>query len=207
MRYVLVHEPKELAVSYYTPAADDFSALAFALEKLAARCAAAGKTAQAREVLGHELTMGNHLVQERSLPAMSIRGIQIEQAAMARTAALLTSRDADAMAAMRECLSSMEDFLDAAGAKAAVVWNPRPHPGDVCRIAEFDADRSWRVQAILSLGVVRHTAERDVDARRAMEIIRRYAQSSDPLESSAAKAAENISAMQVRSLGAPRPKD
>ncbi|MCP4379514.1 MAG: hypothetical protein GY794_25500, partial [bacterium] len=63
--------------------------------------------------------------------------------------------------------------------------------GDVWNIAENDKDRAWRVQAILTMGVLKftHSGSRGNNARN-NELIEKFLKSDDPLEKAAAEAAK-----------------
>ena len=79
-----------------------------------------------------------------------------------------------------------------------------PNPGDVFNVAENDKDRSWRIQAILSLGIVKFTATKRGDLRRVRKIIDKNVAGDDPLAAAAAKAAKELTARQFNQLGTRR---
>jgi hypothetical protein len=79
----------------------------------------------------------------------------------------------------------------------------RRHAGDVFYFAEHAAERMWRIEAILSMGRMRYFVGQGGtlgDQRGANQLLKKYLNDPDPLIRQAAKAAQQLTVEQYRSL-------
>jgi hypothetical protein len=78
------------------------------------------------------------------------------------------------------------------------------HAGDMFYLADHATERMWRVEAILALGRMRFfvgEGRRAGDQRGASRALTRHAASNDPVIRAAAKAAQELTREQMRTLG------
>ncbi len=86
--------------------------------------------------------------------------------------------------------------------KTKIVWNTKPSPGDIFYIIENDEDRVWRVQGLLTLGLIRFTALGSRgDKRRIEQLVKKHSAGNDPYLAAAAKAAQNFTKEDFNQIG------
>lgn len=215
MQYVLVHEPKALRVGYSCPVADDMYNLANQIRLLAHFHVRRREFEPAERALQAQWMLGWHLVDERALPATVMAGVEIlDSAAKAlrsvyRTLLEQAGDPADAKLAqyanrvklLGELDMSLTSARHALIDKKKIVWNVNPEPGDIFNVAQNDHDRAWQVQAILALGLVKFTADREADVRHTKQLLAAFRQDPDPLKAAAAKAAQDLTEADFNQLG------
>jgi hypothetical protein len=137
--------------------------------------------------------LGWHLMTERGHVNLVIVGLEIQTRAQGLLQGLYDpnqpKQDADAVKVIYGYQSDLDAIRSLYHSKLEIVHSPSPHAGDVFNIAENDQDHAWRVQAVITLGIVQHTAGRSDDRRYARRLIERYAASDDAVLAAAARAA------------------
>lgn len=159
---------------------------------------------------------GWHLVQERGHINVVLAGIQTQMLALGHFTNLYgkTGERSDdepapkasplAAKATKEYTAQLDELLMQYNDKMQIIYDRQPHPGDVFNIVENDADGAWRVQALLTCGVLLHTGGRRGDTRYARKLIERHLGAQDALLAAAAKAANACTKQQVENYVVPR---
>ena len=206
MEYMFVRTPDTMTLTYnrFYDCVGDFQNVAGSLCAWAAVNRVAGRYDQAAKTLQNVFIMGWHMMNERSVVDMVRRGIGIQSLAIddllkvykaggdkyaSQIDGLLKYRNASAM------LSAAFDD------KWRILLNVHPNAGDVFYIIEKDRDRTWRCQAILSLGIVKFQAESRGDAMYTDKLLKKFSLSTDPIEAAAAKTAMSLTVQEMRGLG------
>ena len=201
MTYTFVHTPHELSVSFdYPPAKELFYvanvALNVAEDNLRTDSEAAIKIAQA------VCTMGWHMFNERAIADMEMQGLWIQaSAADALGHFYQKSFQTDRAQAVRDYSDAVFRVHRDCTEKRSRLCATQVNPGNVFFIAENDADRAWRVRAVLSLGLVKFAAREMGDKRYNKRLILRYMEDSDPLIKAAAVAARHLMFSEYNVLG------
>lgn len=215
MQYVLVHEPKTLRVGYSYPVADEMYEVANQIRLLAHFHMLREEFEPAEKALQAQFMLGWHLLDERALPATVMAGLEIlDSAAKALRRVYRTlieqARDqadpklaqyANRVKLLGELDMGLTSTRHAFTEKKKIVWNVNPEPGDIFNVAQNDHDRAWQVQAILALGLVKFTADREADVRHTKQLLATFCQDSDPLKAAAAKAAQDLTEADFNQIG------
>ena len=194
---------KRLQANFFYMPAYDFEDISATLDALLNCHYHNGQFDKALAVLTHSLVLGWHMAEERAIlhSVHSCLGIQIRSLnGMRDVYRAGGGASKEKLASIQEYLSAVKTLRDAYDRKAEVLWTPRPHAGDVLNLAEHDQDRACRVQAIVTLGMLRFSAARRSDRRYAMALIERYAAASDPLDVAAAKTARDMAQDDVKNF-------
>ncbi len=203
--YTFTHTPRTFEVGYRFKPAVGLQAVPGAMFILARELHESKKYAQAETVLFNMFVMGWHLSEERANLYVVRTGFGIQMDALGGLQSVYRDwgpehgeKMARVAAYMNEIITIQRDFSE----KQRILWSTDPKPGDVFHIIEKDQDRTWRVQAILSLGIVKFRHEdRRGDMRQMNKLLERFSSSSDPFEAAAAKAVKNLTREEFRSLG------
>jgi hypothetical protein len=75
-----------------------------------------------------------------------------------------------------------------------------PNPGDAFALAERASEAMWRIEAILALGRLKYSAERNGDKQGAVRVIDQFCTSGDPRIKAAAVAAKTLAVEEFRKL-------
>jgi hypothetical protein len=152
-----------------------------------------------RELVGAVWVFGQRLFEDNTRLYTRNTGLDMMESA----GSLLFEMSVEGSSAEAEVLRAWSSALD--GVRRA--WQPKlevmlrvdPHPGDLVNIAVNDADRMFRVEATLRLGIHRHGADRG--NRRAMQrAIRAAMASDDPMLAEAGRAADALTLEEKRRL-------
>lgn len=207
MRYVFEFTPKVVEVGAGMPEAGELQDVLNALLLYSASLIGQKDYLPAERVYQDTLMMGYDLTRERARVWTVKMGLGLQSAACGRLEALYNkymperkTRLAD-LSAYRLALSDLTRSYEDKLAMLHQFRSVKENPGDVFNMAENDKDRAWRVEAIATLGVVKFIAPGRGDKRYAKKLIDRYLSSSDPLEAAAAKAANDLTIEQYRTLG------
>lgn len=123
----------------------------------------------------------------------------METAAM--YAPVVLGKDSPVTQAMAKWNTQLLKINDAWQNKVDGVFKYDPSVGDLLRVAELDEDRTFRLEAVLQMGVVRWTkANNRGDLRAIRNALAGYVHDKDPLIAAAAKAANAMTREQVRAL-------
>lgn len=204
MEYTLVHTPGSFEVEYVYAPARDLQRVSGALCILAETHRKKKNFREAEKVLHDMLVMGWHMMQERARVDMVQCGLGVQGRALGELQLLYSTWGGQhggkqpALAAYRSQLRKVRrDYED----KHKICWRTKPNPGDVCYILEHDKDRAWRVQALLTLAIVKFTTQRTGDRKRAESLLQRFAGSSDRYEAAAARSGRDFTSDQLHGLG------
>ena len=203
--YTFTHTPKTFEVGYRYQPAVDLQTVSGAMFILGRTLYEAKEYAEAEKVLRDLFVMGWHLVQERAHVYVVRTGFGIQMNALGGLRSVYrdwgpeySSKMSTVSAYIGEIITIERHF----DVKQRICWSVDPKPGDVFHIIEKDQDRAWRVQAILSLGILKYRAEdRRGDMRMLGKLIDRFSSSSDPFEAAAAKAVKDLTREEFRRLG------
>ena len=204
MRFTLVHTPDKFEVGYSYRPAEDLMAVYKVLSGLAMTSIDQAEFSQVRKILQDIFVLGHHMTGERGRVDMVRKGLYIQIAAVGGLVELHKrsgQTDKDSLARLKEyqrALAELRDFYDE---KTRIVWTlSNVQPGDIFNVAVNDADRSFRVQAILYLGVLRYNAVTSSDAKWADKLIARFSGEDDPLIRAAAGAAAELTLEEFRTV-------
>ncbi len=213
MRYTLVHTPAKLGVYFIHPFMEDLCShrndpeppsLSLSLEILGRVYVARRDYAAAESVFQHELMLGRHMMEERSLAGMIELGLRVQDRALDGLGSVYDS-DAlnrpDRVKAVNGYYNALKDAWAAYDTKARLLRKVSPNPGDVFYLIKNDKDRAWRAQGLLTLGIVRFTSRKRGDASKTASLLEKFASGKDPIEAAAAKAAKNLTVEEFRQLG------
>lgn len=193
MDFVFTHTPREFTVGWYYRPGCELMNVGKCLEALAGDYASRKEYAQAEQVLKHMITLGWHMVQERAVACVTWLGQDMQLLALSRLANDVylpwRGRDDKQIAVVREYAIALDTFGAALTTKLKILQVAKPAPGDVFNIIAHDKDRAWRIQGILTLGVLKYVSVQDNDRKHSEKLIEKYCASQDPLEAAAAKAA------------------
>lgn len=203
MTYYFRLTPKKIEIPYYASAAEKFQDLAGVLRMLSVHYAVAGKEThpQAERCLFDMLVMGWHMMNERARLDTVRAGVGLQEVACDLLARLyLKWNKPERLGAVKEYKEGLWDIKSTYTELYEVVWQLEqrsdggrgPHPGDVFNVAEHHADRAVRVEAILSLGVVKLTVTSRGDRRYVRKLIAAKLTSDDPIERVAAECADAL---------------
>lgn len=204
MEYCLAHTPKEFNVGWRYRPADDLMKIARCEEALAGDHFARKEFAQCEPILQRVFVMGLHLINERARAYATVTGIDVQNIAIMRMANQLYKGMGEDV--FKKKLKPLQEYLDrlqslnlALTTKDHILRVAKPEPGDVFNIVgspmdpgtyKGDKDHAWRVQGILTLGIVKFVATEEGDRKYAEKLIDQYVGSKDPLEAAAAAAAK-----------------
>ena len=205
MQYAFVAGPSLIEISYHDPVSKDLFDLGEDLGLLTAYYVRREEYAKAEKVLLDQFTLGLHMMNERSRADAVRRGMTLQAEAVGNLAGVLRDRGgehAKKIPSLREYLDSLNTARSAYDDKIEVIWTPAPNPVDVFAVIEKDEDPSWRVEAILVLGILRYTqADRSETVRRIERLLDEYASGGGKIEAAAAKAARDLTIEDFRVLG------
>ena len=146
--------------------------------------------------------LGWHIWNERVRVESSARGLDIIQTGLEGLAAVYRKQKNNA------ALEKVLDFslaVDRAGRRmrdkmTKVTHTPNLWCPDLVRMAERDADKAWRIEAILRLGLARWTSSSRADRRVAGDLLARLSDDPDAQIQSAARRAEKFSRRDVHRM-------
>ncbi len=200
---------KRIDRPYYPFEAERFQRLMHVCETLAYHHVATGgpqEYPQAEKRLFDMLVLGRHMVDERARFHIVERGIGVQLAACDLLTQLYrkwnkpdkASRTADYKGGLVKLQSQYFDLIRIVRGLDAR-WQA-PHPGDIFNLAANHADRAVRVEAIISLGFVKHGRLKRGDRRRVRQLIDRKLASADEIEQAAAQAANDMTSEDIRMM-------
>ncbi|MBL7133005.1 MAG: hypothetical protein ISS78_02800 [Phycisphaerae bacterium] len=205
MKYTFVYTSKKFNVSYFYKPTDDLEKLSSALDTLAATYTTQKKHAEAEAVLKAEFTMGWHMMKERVRVDMTRRGLGVQDMALSGLKGLYSQWGGEHTKRIKHIEKYRDSLLSLQRdqrEKRKIVWNPKPDPGDIFYIIENDEDRTWRVQGLLTLGLIRFTAMGSRgDKRRLERLVAKYSGGDDPYLAAAAKAARDFTSEEFNVIG------
>ena len=204
MRFTLVHTPDAFEVGYSYKPAEDLLDVYKVLSGLAMASIDRAQFERARKIMQDIFVLGHHMVGERGRVDTVRKGLYIQSAAVGGLITLhkrsgqTDKADLARLKEYQQALAELRDFYDA---KTRIVWTLTDvQPGDIFNVAANDADRSFRVQAILYLGVLRYNAVNSDDAKWADKLIEQFSDEDDPLIRAAAKASGELTLEEFRTV-------
>ena len=206
MNFVLTYTPKKLEIASDLQAADDLQNLLTPLWLYAAALIGQGQHARAERVYCDALTMGYHFMAERARVSMTLKGAAVQKAACRRLAQLYGQswpQRGHRAVLVEDYHAAVAELSERYRHKNTIIADlraVRESPGDVFNIAANDEDRAWRVEGILTLGIVKYAAADRGDKRQVRKLTRKFLASDDPLEAAAAKAVDGFTIEQYRLL-------
>ncbi|MDP7288150.1 MAG: hypothetical protein QGH94_09175 [Phycisphaerae bacterium] len=164
------------------------------------------RTDDANAVFREMFIAGLHMIQARSHMHMVTYGMDIQESALNGISRAIP-RDLDPLEArklrapLREYMDALEEFTDKYEKKAEIFTKALFDAGDIWNIAENDEDRSWRVQAILAMGLIKYTHLSKANQSYNNSLIEKFLKSNDPVEKAAATAAKAYSEIEFNTAG------
>ena len=205
MNYTFTYTPKKFEVGYFCKAANDLEKLSSALDTLAANYMRQKKYAEADSVLKAEFAMGWHMAKEGIRADMGVCGLRVQDMALSGLRGLYlewAGEHTKRIKGIGEYRDSVRRVQQDHREKLKIVWNTKPDPGDIFYIIENDEDRAWRVQGLLTLGLIRFTALGSRgDTRRIEQLVKKYSGGKDPYLAAAAKAARDFTRKDFNQIG------
>ena len=152
---------------------------------------------KARQAAETAFLLGQHMMDERSLPRVHLAGAGIQTSALQLMQ--FAHRKGDLQGKPDKAI---EEYLDALGrhnSRATGKWRgifatADPHTGDIIHVIEEDKDRMWRAEALAMLGIMKFLAVgHKGNEIRVQKLMDEYASSDDPLLAAAARGAKEFS--------------
>ena len=182
-----------------------------ALDLLGCYYRGGGDLAEAARAYEALFLLGWHMTHERSVAGMVHLGLRTQSYALRHLHELRAERGdtaaAAAAGAYREALRPLAEQYET---KYIDIWlrianrkKGGAQPGDIFSVIDHDADRAWRVQCILMLGVLRFTHAKEAFAGVQKEVQRRIEQAAregSTLEQRAARGARQFTEEQWKLL-------
>lgn len=206
MQYYFKFTPQKIDLPYQPTEQGDFQDLAAVLQLLAISAQQDEQYQKAEEYLFAYMIVGDQLLNERARWDISKRGLGLVKSACSNKswglAPLYTKWNkpdrVEAVKAFRESLDTVSARYDELyqaiwmyKEDCELGWNP--WPGDVFNLAENHPDRGVRVEAILSLGVIKLTdVNHRGDQKKCRRLIDAKLASTDPIEREAARQADAL---------------
>ena len=195
----------EIRMPYYPFKADQYEQLMDILDILALHYRMAEDEkgyAQAEKCYFDMLVMGRHMVDERGRFLIVYRGVGVQEIACDGLVGLYgrwqkPDKLKNAKVYRNGLLALGNQYSDL----QKVLRRGSPHPGDIFNLVANHADPAVRVEAIIRLGQVRHSLLGRGDQRRLRQLIEAKLASDDEMEQAAARAADTMTADDVRALG------
>lgn len=158
-----------------------------------------GDTAGGRDLALAVWVFGGRLFAHNTLYYHRVVGLDMMESAGSILFEMAEKDDSLDPAALRAWSAAIKDIRSAWQPKLEIVMGIDPHPGDLVNIALNDADRTFRVEATLRLGIHRYGADRG--NRRAMQrAIAAAINSDDPMIAEAGRAADALTLEEKRRL-------
>lgn len=158
-----------------------------------------GDTAGARDLALAVWVFGRRLFEHNTLYYHRVVGLDMMESAGSILFETAGKNDSLDPAALRAWSGAIKAIRDAWQPKLEIVMGIDPHPGDLVNIALNDADRTFRIEATLRLGIHRYGADRG--NRRAMNrAIAAAINGDDPMIARAGRAAEALTLEEKRRL-------
>ena len=152
---------------------------------------------------------GWHMIEARSHLHMVAWGVDIQQDALSGMS-MSIARDIEKDAAnklrapMLDYHNALKEFKYKYEEKSKIfsrAHKGRLEAGDVWKIADNDKDRTWRVQALLGMGMIRFTHLSKANTARNNAMIEKFLNSTDPIEKAAAQAAKAYTEIDFNTAG------
>ena len=191
-KYLFVHTPKRMEVSARLPEIDGIFQVTGAMDMLAQHLAGQKQLDAAWKVYERLLVMGRHFMNERSHPQVVFAGIGAQRVALQGFTMLRRmqiQKDEKTVDAINRYASDLYNLEKIYGDKLPIIWKVRPDPGNVFWVIEYDPDRAWRVQALLTMGILKFTAQSRGDRKHVETLLVRCCSDADPFIKAAAEAA------------------
>lgn len=204
MRYTFVHTSREIEIrGIYQPALD-LETVAKIVLMAGDFYANTGQTDRAIQIRKATCVMGWHMFNEGAVVDMTSRGLAVQAMAAQDLERLYRDKGMDAEAATASAyVAAAKAAWTYCGTKRQKLWNTRPKAGNLFFIAENDPGRDWRVQAVMSMGILKFSARRTDDRRMNKRLITKYMSSDDPMIAAAARSARYLKKSQFNLLGSP----
>jgi len=214
MRYTFVFTRKELKPYFQRQYARDLYQISLGPSQCYHLHLERKEYAQAEKRMQDMFILGWHMFSERAVPDMSIQGLDIMIVGAQRLQQLYNvwpNGPKDKVASLKRYENELLEIREIASQKRQILWDSLPsaagtskdqfYPGDVLNMAENEADRAWKVQAILALGAMKYRAPDRGDRKKLHSLIRQYLASEDPLLKAAARCADKLTLTQYQGLG------
>jgi len=201
MLFTFVYTPKQLKVTAQADGRDDLQNLADALDGLCVHKYREGKIGQAIAAATSEFVLGWQMMNERRRADIVLAGMDIQSRACERLAVCYRKKgDKDKAAAAGQQAATIAQAGKKFAEKFRVVWAAKANPGDIFNIIDNDADRTWQLEGILALGVLKFTAKGQAGDMEVLEKhLARADASDDELTKAAAKVARECTKQQIQS--------
>lgn len=215
MRYTFVFTRNELRPYYQRKYARDLYQISLAPSQCYHLHMERKEYDKAEKRMQDLFILGWHMFNERAVPDMSVQGMDIMNVGVIRLQELYRvwpDGPKDKIASLSKYEYELMEIRELANKKRRILWDSLPsaigtsddkfYPGDVFNMVEHEADRAWKVQAILTLGAMKYRCINDRGNRKkTFSLIQQYINSDDPLIKAAAKCADEFTQAQYDGLG------
>ena len=202
-KYLFVYTPTKLEVGVSIKELRPLEQVSGAVQMLTDRLIQEKNLDQAWQVYEHALVFGRHLTNERSHLQIVKYGLGVQRMAIEGFQALRAggfNADPRKVAGLDKYSRGFSEFERIYGQKHMFLWKLRPDPGNVFWVAQNDPDRTWRVLAVLTMGLVKYTSPNSADHKYTEKLLMRYCADGDPLIKAAAEAARDLTKDDLRTM-------
>lgn len=201
MRFTFVHTPKELKATAFADGKDDLFWLSNVLDSLCVHQYRCGNIDDAIKSACGQFVLGWHMTNERARAEIVSAGMDIQFQACERLRVCYQKKgDKKKADACQKYLRDMEATAKKFNDKFRIVWANRAEPGDVFNIIENDKDRTWRIEGVLALGVLKFTAKGQTgDMRKLDKHLASALAGNDEMMKAAARVAKECTKQQIQS--------
>ena len=214
MRYTFVFTPQELTPYFRPQYAIDLYQISLGPSQCYHLHLERKEYEQAEKRMQDMFILGWHMFNEQAVPYMSMQGLDIMKVGVQRLQELYNvwpDGPKDKLASLRKYEYELMDIHELGIQKRRMLWDSlastpggnrdKLYPGDVFNMVENEADRAWKVQAILTLGAMKYRVTSRGDIKKTHSLIRQYLNSDDPLIKAAAQCADKLTRTQYQGLG------
>jgi len=206
MNFLAENASGKLAVSKHQPDVKNLGMAIDMLDMLGDYYIKNDRLEDAKAVFKDMFTAGWHMIKARSHMHMVTYGLDIQQSALNGLSKSIP-KDTDPEEArqlripLRNHMEAINEFSDKYEEKAEIFAKALFDAGDIWNIADNDKDRSWRVQAILAMGLIKYTHLSKANASYNNAMIEKFLKSDDPVEKAAAEAAKAYTQVDFNTAG------
>ncbi|MAE61905.1 MAG: hypothetical protein CMJ49_11185 [Planctomycetaceae bacterium] len=146
------------------------------------------------------LTFGVRLFEHNDRLQPRFDGLSVMEEAVDAMDVLTTARVDNDGYLGGSTLAPITEIRNAWHTKRGLVHSPSPHAADLLQVAEHDADRSFRIEATLTLGIARFSSPSRGNVRVINDYLGRALAGDDPLIAVAAQVAQDFTKRQMHTM-------
>ena len=206
MEYLVKHTSGKLQVSQRQDDVERIGQTIYILDILGEYYIKNKRLKDADAVYRDMFAAGWQMMKARSHIQMTLYGEDVQRTALRGMSksiekGLDQDTDHERRAPLNDYMSALKEFRSRYEEKWEIFRKARLDAGDIWNIAENDKDRTWRVQAILAMGMIKFTHPKNANAARNNALIEKFLNSTDPVEKAAAQAAKDYTEADFNQAG------